>query len=130
MRLCLQLSLFVGLYLASNARGNTSITFTRSEISQMANLWETDSAAISPLADAQYPTYTTNWQFIFPHSGISGDGDIHTDMAVDSLGNGKTGNNTGASPIICEVINATSAQLSALTSRNARQEIHQERKQL
>jgi len=63
-----------------------------------------------PLANSQYPTYTTNWQYIFPHTSISADGDIHIDMAVDSAGSGSSGNNTGESPIISEVINATSTQ--------------------
>ncbi|MEP6811236.1 MAG: hypothetical protein ABI992_13410, partial [Chthoniobacterales bacterium] len=98
---------------------STTITFTRAEIAQMAALWETDTLAISPLADSQYPTYTTNWQYIFPHSSISGDGDVHTDMAVDGSGTGSTGNNTGASPIVCEVINATSTDLSHLGSLTA-----------
>ena len=101
------------------AGADTTITFTRSEIDQMANLWETDCLAVSPFADTQYPTYATSWQYIFPHSSVSGDGDIHIDMAVDSSGTGKTGNNTGASPIVSEVINATPAQLTALSSRNA-----------
>src|SRR6266550_5295703 len=97
----------------------TTITFTRAEITQMAGLWETDCISISPLTNAQYPAYTTNWQYIFPHSSISSDGDVHTDMAVDSSGTGSSGNNTGESPIICEVINATQTQLSHLNSLNA-----------
>lgn len=78
----------------------------------MAGLWETDCLTISPLANSQYPTYSANWQYIFPHSTIASDGDIHTDMAVDNSGTGSTGNNAGESPIICEVINATQNQLS------------------
>ena len=47
----------------------------------MALLWETDTIAISPLADSQYPTYGSSlWQYVFPHANISGDGDVHTDM--------------------------------------------------
>ena len=81
----------------------------------MALLWETDTIAISPLADSQYPAYGTSfWQYIFPHANISGDGDVHTDMGVASSGTGSTGNNTGASPIVCEVINATAAQQNHL----------------
>jgi hypothetical protein len=81
----------------------------------MALLWETDTIAISPLADSQYPLYGTNlWQYIFPHANISNDDDVHTDMGVDSSGTGSTGNNAGSSPIVCEVINATSTQLSHL----------------
>ena len=98
---------------------STSIIFTRSEIAQMAALWETDTIAISSLANSQYPTYTTNWQYIFPHTSISADGDVHIDMAVDVAGTGSSGNNTGASPIVCEVINAVSADLSHLGSLNA-----------
>jgi subtilisin-like proprotein convertase family protein len=85
----------------------------------MAGLWETDCLTISPLANAQYPTYTTNWQYIFPHNSISDDGDVHIDMAVNSSGSGSSGNNTGASPIVCEVINATPGQLNHLNSLNA-----------
>jgi len=100
----------------SIATATTNITFTRDEVAQMAGLWETDCISISPLANSQYPVYSTNWQYIFPHTSISADGDIHTDMAVDNSGTGSNGNNTGESPIICEVINATSAQLSHLDS--------------
>lgn len=83
----------------------------------MALLWETDTIAISPLADSQYPTYGTSlWQYIFPHASISGDDDVHADMGVDGVGTGSSGNNTGASPIVCEVINATSTQLNHLQS--------------
>ncbi len=89
----------------------------------MAGLWETDSIALTPLANSQYPAYSSNWQFIFPHTSVSGDGDIHSDMAVDSSGTGKAGNNSGASPIVTEVINATSAQLTALNTRSGRQQI-------
>src|SRR6476469_2005149 len=99
---------------------STSITFTRAEVGQMAQLWETETLAISPLADAQYPIYSGNsWQFIFPHTNISSDGDVHIDMAVDSSGTGSSGNNTGESPIVCEVINTNSAQLNHLDSLNA-----------
>ncbi len=103
----------------SIATATTNTTFTRDEVAQMAGLWETDCISISPLADSQYPAYTTNWQYIFPHTSISSDGDIHTDMAVDNSGTGSNGNNTGASPIICEVINATNTQLSHLSSLTA-----------
>src|SRR5947209_20373568 len=104
------------LLLGSVATATTNITFTRDEVAQMAALWETDCITISPLANTQYPTYTSNWQYIFPHTSISADGDIHTDMAVDNSGTGSNGNNTGESPIICEVINATTTQLSHLDS--------------
>jgi len=80
----------------------------------MATLWETDSIAISPLATAQYPAINGTWDYIVPHTSISSDGDIHTDMAVDSSGTGSNSNNYGESPIVCEVINATSNQLNHL----------------
>jgi outer membrane biosynthesis protein TonB len=109
---------------AFSAQATTPITFTRTEVAQMALLWETDTIAVSPLADAQYPVYNNSlWQFIFPHTGISADGDVHTDMAIDSSGTGSTGNNTGASPIVCEVINATSTQLSHLNALRTAQAI-------
>ena len=107
----------------SLASATTNITFTRDEVAQMAGLWETDCITVSPLANSQYPTFTTNWQYIFPHTSISADGDIHTDMAVDSLGSGSSDNNTGESPLICEVVNATNSQLSYLDSLNGTQAI-------
>jgi subtilisin-like proprotein convertase family protein len=84
----------------------------------MAGLWEVDTLAVSSLANSQYPTYSTNWQYIFPHSSVSGDGDNHSDMAVDAAGSGKTGNNTGSSPIVCEVINTNTTQVNHLLSLN------------
>jgi phosphatidylinositol-3-phosphatase len=88
----------------------------------MAGQWEVDSVQISSLADAQYPQFSTNsWQFIFPHNNISSDGDIHNDMAVDASGTGSTGNNAGESPIIAEVINATSTQLTHLKTLSGHQ---------
>jgi hypothetical protein len=94
------------------AGATTVMTNTRPEIAQMAGLWEVDSVQISSLANGQYPQYSPNvWQFDFPHNNISGDGDIHLDMGCGVSGS-QTGNNAGESPIIAEVINATSAQLS------------------
>src|SRR5437016_8039235 len=91
----------------------TVMTNTRPEIAQMAGLWEVDSVQISPLANAQYPTFTATWEYIVPHTSFSADGDIHNNMAVDSSGAGSTGNNGGtASPIVAEIINATQAQLT------------------
>src|SRR5262249_16204187 len=116
--LCLLFSAF-----ASVSSASTTITTTRAEVDQMAALWETDSIAISGLANSQYPAYTANWQYIFPHSTISADGDIHIDMAVNSSGAGSTGNNIGESPIVCEVINATQTQLSHVDSLNTHQAI-------
>jgi len=87
----------------------------------MAGLWETDTVAISPLANTQYPSLSGTWDFIFPHTGISADADIHSDMAINSSGSGSSGNNTGASPIVCEVINATQTQLSHLTGLSSQQ---------
>lgn len=95
---------------------STAVTYTRAEIDQMATLWETDTVAVSPLATAQYPQFIGNWQYTFPSSSISVDGDIHINMAVNSAGTGKTGNNLGtASPIVGEVINATNSQLNDLS---------------
>lgn len=115
------ISLAVLIGAAAAARGSTTIQFTRAEISQMAGLWETDTFAISPLANAQYPQFSGAWQFIFPHRSISDDGDIHVDMALDSGGAGASGNNASESPIICEVINAKSSQLSEITPQTGRQ---------
>ncbi|PWU19477.1 MAG: hypothetical protein C5B50_06440 [Verrucomicrobia bacterium] len=109
-------TMLAGLQYAS---ATTTITNTRPEIAWMASLWEADSIQISPLADAQYPQYGTSyWQYIFPHNNISSDGDIHNDMGLDSSGTGSTNNNAGESPIIAEVINATSSQLSYLGSES------------
>src|SRR5712671_1877192 len=80
------------------ASATTVITNTFPEIAQMAGLWEADSIQISPLANAQYPVYTTNWEYIVPHTSASGDGDLHIDMAVDASGTGANGNNFGNSP--------------------------------
>ncbi len=81
---------FALFYLLSGsiALATTNITFTRDEVAEMAGLWETDCIGISQLANSQYPTYSSSWQYIFPHSTISADGDIHTDMAVDNSGSG------------------------------------------
>ena len=85
----------------------------------MAALWETDAVAFSPLAAAQYPQFSGAWQYIFPNSGISADGDIHVNMAVNAGGTGRFGNNLGdSSPIVAEVINATGAQLNYLSSNS------------
>src|ERR1041385_6353097 len=94
-------------------------TNSRVEISFMASLWETDSITISPLANTQYPQFSTDWQYIFPHANLAADGDIHNDMAVNAAGFGSTNNNSGESPIIVEVVNATSVQLNNLHSLNA-----------
>src|SRR5437879_5461168 len=93
------------------AHANTTISFTRGEIATMATLWETDCVSVSSLANNQYPNVAGTWDYIVPHTTISSDGDIHVDMAIDAAGDGATSNNVGASPLICEVINATSGQL-------------------
>lgn len=111
------------LFLSVTAYASTSITLTRSAVDQMAGLWETDSVTISALANTQYPQFSGDWQFIFPHTNISADGDIHIDLAVDSAGTGKNGNNTGASPIIAEVTNASTTQLNHLVSLTGAQAI-------
>src|SRR5438132_2428137 len=87
----------------------------------MASLWESDSVAISALANAQYPQFSNNWQYIFPHANLAADGDIHIDLAVSASGYGSTNNNTGESPIIAEVINGTRSQLTALQNNSAAQ---------
>src|SRR3989442_106513 len=78
-RLC---SCLVLLCACAAATATTTITNNRTEVAWMASLWEADSIQISPLANAQYPQFTTNWQFIFPHANISSDGDVHIDMAI------------------------------------------------
>src|SRR5438477_11422396 len=114
----------IGLVVSlSSSSANTTIAFTRDEVATMAALWETDTIAISGLANAQYPAYNTTWQYIFPHSSISADGDIHIDMAVNAAGSGSSGNNIGEAPIISEVIDANNTQLSHLSSLSAHQAI-------
>jgi hypothetical protein len=116
------LAVGAGVFLAARpVLGTTTITNTRAEISFMASLWEADSIQISSLANSQYPQFSNNWQFIFPHANLAADGDIHIDMGVNSSGYGSTNNNTGNSPIIAEVVNATSGQLSHLQSLNRAQ---------
>lgn len=108
---------------AALVEASTSIQFTRGEIAQMSTLWETDTVSISPLANAQYPQFGGAWDFIFPRASISDDGDVHIDMAIDAAGTGRTGNNTGASPIICEIVNVTAAQVNYVLARSGRQAI-------
>jgi len=98
----------------SAAWATTTMNLTREDVATMATLWETDCLIVSPFANEQYPTYTSDWEFIFPHTSISSDGDIHTDMAVDSSGSGSTGNNIGESPIVGEVVNGTNTELTHL----------------
>ena len=102
--------------IAGALAAETPITLTRDEISAMSRLWETDTLSVSPLVNAQYPQFPGAWQFIFPHTNISDDRDVHIDMAIDANGTGRTGNNIGASPIVCELTNASSPQLSSLLS--------------
>jgi phosphatidylinositol-3-phosphatase len=109
----------LALSVPQRSQASTVITNTRSEVAQMAGLWEVDSVQISGLANAQYPQFGTNaWQYIDTagHTGISSDGDKHINMAIDPSGAGATGNNAGNSPIIGEVINVTSAQSSHLNA--------------
>ena len=58
-------------------RAATVITNTPPEIAQMAGMWEADSVQVSPLANAKYPTFTTTWEYIVPHTSISAAGDMH-----------------------------------------------------
>src|SRR4051812_21044699 len=101
-----------GLLALPSTYASTSFSFTRAEVANMANLFETDSVQISALANGQYPAIAGTWDFIVPHTSIGSDGDVHINMATNSSGAGSTGNNTGASPIVAEIINATTAQLS------------------
>jgi hypothetical protein len=108
-----------GIFTVRFCGASTVETNSRAEVSFMASLWESDSIAISSLANAQYPQFSTDWQYIFPHANLAADGDIHNDMGVDATGYGTTNNNSGESPIIVEVVNATSSQLNNLHSLNA-----------
>ena len=68
------------LILPRITHATTTVTFTRSEIAEMAGLWETDAVQFSPLANAQYPSIgggTSVWQYTFASTGISADGDNH-----------------------------------------------------
>jgi Bacterial TSP3 repeat len=98
------------------AHTNTTITITRSDIATMATLWETDCVSVSSLVNDQYPNVAGTWDYMVPHTSVSSDGDIHVDMAIDSAGNGAASNNVGASPLICEVVNASTSQLNHLDS--------------
>jgi PKD repeat protein len=107
---------------AGVARAQTIETNTFAEINLMATMWEGNPSQITSLVNTQYPAYNGDtWQYIFPVNSIESDGDIHTDMAVNSSGSGKSGNNDDESPIICEIVNATSAQLSHVTSLSSAQ---------
>jgi hypothetical protein len=122
---CIDLSLLAAALLAASSApfcaASTVETNSRAEVAFMASLWETDSIAISPLANAQYPQFSSDWQYIFPHANFAADGDVHNDMAVNSSGYGSTNNNIGESPIIVEVINGTSSQLNNLQNLKAAQ---------
>ena len=91
----------------------TVMTNTRPEIAQMAGLWEVDSDQISALANGQYPTFTTNWEFMQPSGSTASDGDEHINMAVSSSGTGATGGNSGESPIVAEIVNASGSLLAS-----------------
>jgi hypothetical protein len=96
------------------AQANTTVTFTRGDIADMATLWETDCVSVSSLVNTEYPAVAGTLDYIVPHTGISSDGDIHVDIAIDASGSGAASNNTGESPLICEVINANTIQLKYL----------------
>ena len=115
----LLIAVLFGILSVQFCGASTVETNSRAEVSFMASLWESDSITISPLANAQYPQFTTDWQYIFPHANLAADGDIHNDMGVNASGYGATNNNSGESPIIVEVVNATSSQLNNLHSLNA-----------
>ncbi|MGO9244477.1 MAG: PKD domain-containing protein [Verrucomicrobiia bacterium] len=115
----------VALFICAGVvRAQTIMTNTFAEVNLMASLWEVDSLQISPLANAQYPSIgggTNLWQFLFPSGSINSDGDEDIEMAINSSGTGKTGSNSGYSPIHTEVINVTSAQVSHLNTLNTDQ---------
>src|SRR5437667_6949184 len=115
------------LVLPCQLHAQTVITNTRAEVSFMASLWETDPIQISALANAQYPSVgggTSTWKFVFPGMSILSDGDIHINMGIAATGNtGTTSGNSGESPIVPEVINATSTNLSIIDGLNGSQTI-------
>src|SRR4029077_18828975 len=81
--------------ITTSTRAQTVITNTRTEVAEMAGLWEVDSLQVSPFANAQYPSIgggTNLWQFLFPSGGINSDGDEDIEMAISSSGTGRTGN--------------------------------------
>src|SRR5258708_39054746 len=80
-------------FATSPGLASTIITNTRTEIAFMSKLWEADSLQISSLVNAQYPQFSTDWQYIFPHANLAADGDVHCDMAVAASGYGSTNNN-------------------------------------
>jgi hypothetical protein len=97
-------------------------TNTFADINLMGTMWEGNPSLITSLVNTQYPAYNGNtWQYIFPVNSIESDGDIHIDMAVNSSGSGKSGNNDDESPVICEVINASNAQLSHVSGISSSQ---------
>ena len=115
-------ALLIWVAVLTAAHANTTITFTRSDIANMATLWETDCVSVSSLPNNQYPNVAGTWDYIVPHTTISSDGDVHIDMAIDAAGDGASSNNFGESPLVCEVINATSSQvnhLDGLTNQRA-----------
>jgi hypothetical protein len=112
------------LILPRITQATTTVTFTRADVAEMAGLWETDSVQFSPLANEQYPSIgggTGVWQYTFASSGISADGDNHMNLAIDASGTGETGGNQGESPIVGEIINVTSPQVTHIDSLNDHQ---------
>jgi len=90
----------------------------------MASLWEVDPIQISGLANGQYPQFTNNLAISLPSFAPSGDGDIHVNMGVASTGNtGSMSGNQNESPIVPEVINATSGQLTTIDSLSSSQAV-------
>lgn len=123
---CFVCASICALVLPSHLHAQTVITNTRAEVSFMASLWEVDPIQISGLANAQYPSIgggAGTWQFLFPSFSTASDGDIHVNMAINSSGTGSTGGNKSESPIVPEVINATSGQLATIDSLNGAQAI-------
>src|ERR1017187_4321061 len=124
VRRCLIVGTLYGLMAVVPATmADTVITNTRAEVAFMAGLWESDSIQISPLANAQYPSCTGTWQFIFPLR-VETDGDIHIRTGVTSAGACSGANNINNSPIINEVVNVNGTvnpQWTHLQGLNGRQ---------
>ena len=114
------------LLLPCHLHAQTVVTMTRTDVWFMASLWESDPIQISAVANAQYPSIgggTSTWQYIFPSFSTASDGDIHVNMAINSSGTGSTGGNSGESPIVPEVINATSTNLTIIDGLNGQRAI-------
>lgn len=100
--------------LAGAAPAGGKVTLGRADIKKMAGMWIASTQDFTPLVGAQYPDYKGNaWDYGIARDKVSGDGDIHVNMAVDADGTGKDATccATGDSPVVTEVINANEASL-------------------